>query len=124
MSLDEASQEVDAFIRDNVPPESTVNSPDVIARVTVFASRWADGPCSKIAVITSGGTIAPLERLHIRYITNLSTGQRGAASAEYFIQNGYKVVFLHKAGSLLPYVREYQSGMFALQEGVLQKHRP
>lgn len=116
-SLEDASRAVDKFISDNVPPESTVSSSSIVSRVTAFAQKWGGGdlPPSKIAVITSGGTVAPLERLHIRYITNLSTGQRGAASAEQFLAQGYQVIFLHKQGSLLPFTRYYQSGTFCLE---------
>eukprot|EP00759_Apiculatamorpha_spiralis_P042810 PhF_6_TR40632/c1_g1_i3/m.60982/K01922/PPCS, COAB; phosphopantothenate---cysteine ligase (ATP) len=114
-SLDEASDEVNQFIRDNVPPTSKVKSEDVIRRVTEFVQHHQTTTPPRIAVITSGGTIAPLEQQHIRYITNLSTGQRGAASAEQFLALGYRVVFLHKEGSLLPFVRKFQSGYFALE---------
>ncbi|CAL8098722.1 unnamed protein product [Calicophoron daubneyi] len=58
-----------------------------------------------IVMITSGGTMAPLESRTVRFIDNFSTGSRGAKSAEYFLRSGYAVVFLYRYGSLLPFVR-------------------
>ena len=48
-----------------------------------------------IVLVTLGGTTAPLERSAVRFIDNFSSGSRGAASAEYFLERGYAVVFLH-----------------------------
>jgi|TARA_B110000967_G_scaffold34613_1_gene33392 phosphopantothenate-cysteine ligase len=58
-----------------------------------------------VALVTSGGTTAPLERSAVRFIDNFSSGSRGAASAEYLIAQGYAVVFLHREGSLRPFER-------------------
>ena len=58
-----------------------------------------------IVLVTSGGTTAPLERSSVRFIDNFSSGSRGAASAEYFLERGYAVVFLHREGSLRPFER-------------------
>ena len=58
-----------------------------------------------IVLVTSGGTTAPLERSAVRFIDNFSSGSRGAASAEYFLERGYAVVFLHREGSLRPFER-------------------
>ncbi|KAG7879780.1 hypothetical protein KL905_001274 [Ogataea polymorpha] len=61
----------------------------------------------KIVLVTSGGTTVPLENNTVRFIDNFSAGTRGATSAEYFLENGYAVVFLHREFSLLPYSRHY-----------------
>ena len=61
----------------------------------------------RVALVTSGGTTVPLENQTVRFIDNFSAGTRGATSAEYFIQNGYAVIFLHRRFSLLPYSRHY-----------------
>ncbi|UJR14924.1 hypothetical protein I4U23_001906 [Adineta vaga] len=58
-----------------------------------------------IVLITSGGTTVPLEKNTVRFIDNFSTGQRGAASAEYFLERNYIVLFFHRASSTLPYQR-------------------
>lgn len=57
--------------------------------------------------MTSGGTTVPLENQTVRFIDNFSAGTRGATSAEYFLEAGYAVIFLHRQFSLLPYSRHY-----------------
>ena len=57
----------------------------------------------KVVLITSGGTSVKLEKNAVRYIENFSTGKRGALSAEYFLLNGYAVIFLHRNTSLKPF---------------------
>ena len=64
-------------------------------------------PDQRIALVTSGGTTVPLENQTVRFIDNFSAGTRGATSAEYFLQSGYAVIFLHRQFSLLPYSRHY-----------------
>lgn len=122
-ALREAEATVEAFIRENNHPGSVTQESVVRTSVLDFlqrnlpagASSFGDGdhcgsPC--IAVVTSGGSVAPLERAEIRHITNLSTGQRGSTSAEHFLRLGYLVIFLHKTGSLLPFARKFQDGSF------------
>ena len=58
-------------------------------------------------MVTSGGTTVPLENNTVRFIDNFSAGTRGATSAEYFLENGYAVIFLHREFSLLPYSIHY-----------------
>ncbi|PSS17047.1 hypothetical protein M430DRAFT_35612 [Amorphotheca resinae ATCC 22711] len=61
----------------------------------------------RVVLVTSGGTTVPLERQTVRFIDNFSAGTRGATSAEYFLEKGYAVIFLHRQFSLLPYSRHY-----------------
>ncbi|KAF2724696.1 DFP-domain-containing protein [Polychaeton citri CBS 116435] len=61
----------------------------------------------RVALVTSGGTTVPLENQTVRFVDNFSAGTRGATSAEYFISEGYAVIFLHRQFSLLPYSRHY-----------------
>ena len=61
----------------------------------------------RVVLVTSGGTTVPLENQTVRFIDNFSAGTRGATSAEYFLENDYAVVFLHRKFSLLPYSRHY-----------------
>jgi len=58
----------------------------------------------KVVILTSGGTAVPLEKNCVRYLSNFSTGLRGAKSAEAFLEAGYRVVFLHAKGSKRPYI--------------------
>ena len=66
-----------------------------------------NSPDRRIVLVTSGGTTVPLENQTVRFIDNFSAGTRGATSAEYFLQEGYAVIFLHRQFSLLPYSRHY-----------------
>ena len=61
----------------------------------------------RVVLVTSGGTTVPLENQTVRFIDNFSAGTRGATSAEYFLEAGYAVIFLHRRFSLLPYSRHY-----------------
>lgn len=49
----------------------------------------------------------PLEKNTVRFLDNFSQGTRGASSAEYFLQQGYAVIFLHRQSSLQPYSRHF-----------------
>lgn len=59
----------------------------------------------KIVFITSGGTSVPLETNTVRSIENFSSGLRGAASAEYFIKQGYVVIYYYRDKCLRPFTR-------------------
>ena len=73
-------------------------------------------------LITSGGTTAPLERNTVRFIDNFSKGTRGATSAEYFINEGYAVIFLNRAMSIQPFTRHLQPDLMldSLTDGNVQ----
>ncbi|XP_050739015.1 uncharacterized protein LOC127009714 [Eriocheir sinensis] len=72
-----------------------------------------------IALVTSGGTTVPLERNTVRFVDNFSAGTRGAASTEYFLAQGYAVIFIHRDKSVMPYLRHLNPRFLleALQEG-------
>ncbi|XP_048727504.1 phosphopantothenate--cysteine ligase-like isoform X2 [Ostrea edulis] len=59
----------------------------------------------KVVLVTSGGTTVPLESKTVRFIDNFSVGSRGASSTEYFLKEGYSVIFLHRNRSLKPFLR-------------------
>lgn len=61
----------------------------------------------RVVLITSGGTKVPLESRTVRFLDNFSSGRRGASSAEYFLESGYAVIFLHRHRSLYPFTRLY-----------------
>jgi phosphopantothenate-cysteine ligase len=60
-------------------------------------------------LVTSGGTTVPLEKNTVRFIDNFSTGQRGAASVEYFLEQNYLVIFFYRSSSTLPYQRHVKN---------------
>lgn len=55
----------------------------------------------------SGGTTVPLEHNTVRFVDNFSAGNRGAASTEYFLEQGYAVIFMHRQKSLEPFTRHF-----------------
>ncbi|KIJ24765.1 hypothetical protein M422DRAFT_237304 [Sphaerobolus stellatus SS14] len=61
----------------------------------------------RIVLVTSGGTTVPLELNVVRFLDNFSAGTRGATSAEYFLAQGYAVIFMHRQFSLQPFSRHY-----------------
>ncbi len=73
----------------------------------------------KIAFITSGGCNVRLEKNTVRKISNFSTGTRGSLSAEYFLKNGYSVIFLHHEESKLPFYHRLQFGKIFDKEYIL-----
>lgn len=99
------------------------NLPDCMRRLRNFVRKHGG---RKIVVVTSGGTTVPLERNTVRFVDNFSTGTRGALSVECvrtargcaagaamphdararreFLEAGYAVVFLHRAGSQQPFL--------------------
>jgi len=79
-----------------------------------------------IALVTSGGTTVPLELNTVRFVDNFSSGARGSASAEYFLKQGWAVVFLFRSGSLQPFARHLRSSslLSALQEQTTSSSSP
>ena len=94
--------EVDYF-NTNAPP-SDITKISELAKDFV-AKHLDEG--RRVVLVTSGGTTVPLENQTVRFIDNFSAGTRGATSAEYFLEHGYAVIFLHRRFSLLPYSRHY-----------------
>ncbi|KAI8626996.1 DFP-domain-containing protein [Xylariaceae sp. FL1651] len=92
-----------SYFGSNPPPKAL---PQHIAAAQEFISQHA-ATNRRVVLVTSGGTTVPLEKQTVRFIDNFSAGTRGATSAEYFLESGYAVIFLHRQFSLLPYSRHY-----------------
>lgn len=96
--------EIESFF-DSAPPLK--DGPDISRKVKEFIERTslsAGGKgASRVVCITSGGTTVPLEKRCVRYIDNFSSGHRGAASTEYFLEAGYFVIFLYRRGTCQPF---------------------
>lgn len=86
------------------PPPKALPKHEALARA--FIERHVEAN-RRVVLVTSGGTTVPLETQTVRFIDNFSAGTRGATSAEYFLEQGYAVIFLHRQYSLLPYSRHY-----------------
>ncbi|RWR88641.1 phosphopantothenate--cysteine ligase 2-like protein [Cinnamomum micranthum f. kanehirae] len=71
-----------------------------------------NGTPVRVVCVTSGGTTVPLEQRCVRYIDNFSSGNRGAASTEYFVKAGYAVIFIHRRGTCQPYCRSLPEDSF------------
>lgn len=93
----------DVYFQVNKAP---ANLPEFEAKLTAFV-EYHQKNNNKVVFITSGGTTVPLENQTVRFIDNFSNGTRGAVSAEYFLEAGYAVVFMHRQNSLQPYNRRY-----------------
>lgn len=65
----------------------------------------------------------PLEHNTVRFVDNFSAGTRGSASAEYFLEHGYAVIFMHRQKSLEPFTRHF-SGQKLLDMLDLQERGP
>ncbi|KAL4884776.1 DNA/pantothenate metabolism flavoprotein [Aspergillus karnatakaensis] len=88
----------------NYPPPKVLPKHESLARSFIDYHVESN---RRLVLVTSGGTTVPLENQTVRFIDNFSAGTRGATSAEYFLQAGYAVIFLHRQFSLLPYSRHY-----------------
>ena len=98
----EPADELRYFETHAAPPNLTGLSTEVQDFITFHHSKGR-----RVVLVSSGGTTVPLENQTVRFIDNFSAGTRGATSAEYFLEAGYAVVFLHRQFSLLPYSRHY-----------------
>ena len=89
--------------------ESLANNGGSSCKDTVI--RWLSSlsSSSKIVCVTSGGTAVPLEKNMVRSIENFSLGERGALSTEYFLRHGYKVLFVYREGSVMPFTRSIRT---------------
>ncbi|XP_017849452.1 phosphopantothenate--cysteine ligase [Drosophila busckii] len=67
---------------------------------------------NRIVLVTSGGTTVPLEHNTVRFVDNFSAGTRGSASAEYFLDHDYAVIFMHRHKSLEPFTRHFTGQQF------------
>ncbi|BDD63432.1 hypothetical protein MPDQ_005243 [Monascus purpureus] len=102
MAASDEDQE-SAYFNTNPPPKDLPRH-EALARAFINYHVEAN---RRLVLVTSGGTTVPLENQTVRFIDNFSAGTRGATSAEYFLQSGYAVIFLHRQFSLLPYSRHY-----------------
>lgn len=102
-STDTATSKETTYFEEN-PAPADLNSYIKLAK-TFVGDHSQSG--RSVVLVTSGGTTVPLENQTVRFIDNFSAGTRGATSAEYFLEAGYAVIFLHRQFSLLPYSRHY-----------------
>lgn len=87
------------------------NYDEDLRRVRNYLKDCHISSTSPVVLVTSGGTTVPLECNTVRFIDNFSTGKRGAASTEYFLQNNCHVIILHRSGSTRPFFRHFNADM-------------
>ncbi|KAG0304173.1 hypothetical protein BGZ98_005837 [Dissophora globulifera] len=93
----------EVYFASHVAPKSL---PESAERIRSFVDHHMHEG-RRVVLVTSGGTTVPLETQTVRFIDNFSAGTRGATSAEYFLEAGYAVIFMHRQFSLQPYSRHY-----------------
>ncbi|KAK5841912.1 phosphopantothenate--cysteine ligase 2 [Gossypium arboreum] len=98
-------EEIDSFFESAPPLKDSAKITDKLNQFIQFDSPSGEVKGRRVVCVTSGGTTVPLEQRCVRYIDNFSSGNRGAASTEYFIKAGYKVIFLYRRGTCQPYCR-------------------
>lgn len=101
--MSEEEEQIQQFFSELIRPQN-LNS--IRKEVSDFCDKnWN----KNIVLITSGGTTVPLEHNTVRFVDNFSAGTRGSASAEYFLESEYSVIFLHRIKSLEPFARHFNS---------------
>lgn len=95
--------EYDEWFQSNPPPDQWSAQ---VASAKAFVEQHHRAR-RQLVLVTSGGTTVPLEARTVRFLDNFSSGHRGAASAESFLDANYAVIFVHREHSLLPYSRHF-----------------
>ncbi|CAO1431012.1 unnamed protein product [Diamesa tonsa] len=97
------------FYANHLPPSDFEDNRQLLKN---FCETHRLDPNINIVLVTSGGTIAPLEHNTVRFVDNFSAGSRGSGSAEYFLEAGYAVIFMFRTKSLEPYTRHFSGQQF------------
>ncbi|CAH1176800.1 unnamed protein product [Phaedon cochleariae] len=96
------------FYATHLPPSDFEDNRTLLKE---FCKRHNKGN-TRIVLITSGGTTVPLEHNTVRFVDNFSGGTRGAASAEYFLEHNYAVIYMHRLKSMEPFTRHFSGQTF------------
>lgn len=99
--LTEVSMET--FFAAELSAETRAHMDAEAARVAQFLHHLPD--CPGVALVTSGGTTVPLEVKAVRFLTNFSSGGRGAGLAEELTHRGWACVLLHHHTAISPFRR-------------------
>ena len=89
-----------------------------LEKLSQTSKSLADVQNKHLVVISSGGTSVPLEKNTVRSVENMSTGARGARSAERFLKAGHPVIFFHRDTSLQPFSVEIQGEWTKMMESL------
>ena len=89
-----------------------------LEKLSQGSKSFSDVQNKHVVVISSGGTSVPLEKNTVRSVENMSTGARGARSAERFLKAGHPVIFFHRTESLQPFSVEIQGEWTKIMESL------
>lgn len=101
---DALEQELQDFLCDNMTPAMQAAADRQLGRLAPFLSSLPP-ECEGVAFITSGGTTVPLEVNAVRFLTNFSSGGRGAFFVESFSARRWACVLLHHKNAVIPFRR-------------------
>ncbi|KAK0164166.1 hypothetical protein PV328_002825 [Microctonus aethiopoides] len=96
------------FYANQPPPNDLDKSAELLKDFVEHQSENVKG----VVLVTSGGTTIPLELNTVRFVDNFSAGTRGSISAEYFLKNGYAVIFMYRVKSVQPFSRRFSNQNF------------
>ncbi|TYZ63713.1 hypothetical protein PybrP1_003682 [[Pythium] brassicae (nom. inval.)] len=107
--------DADAFVDDffaKTTPDPRWELERVEKRVGDFVRSQLDAGSRRrgIALVTAGATIVPLDAHNDKFVdlSAKAQEQQGPACAEYLLQLGYAVIFVHREGSMQPFTRHFQ----------------
>nr|AGU68222.1 phosphopantothenate---cysteine ligase [Strigomonas galati] len=117
-------EKINQFFEENLTVESRAALDASVAHVAASLPTIPAG-CPGIAFVTSGGTSVPLEVNAVRFITNFSSGGRGAYFVEGFVERGWYCVLLRHHSAVRPFRRALEGLSTAdLFAAVLQGQQP
>ncbi|KYR02950.1 phosphopantothenatecysteine ligase [Tieghemostelium lacteum] len=97
----ELIDQLKSFFDDVVLPKGYDKNIEKIREFAIAAKELKH----RVIFITSGGTIVPFEKNMVRFLDNFSGGGRGSSTAEYFLEQGYHVLFFSRKNSLQPFIK-------------------
>ncbi|KAL8435396.1 hypothetical protein ACSSS7_002528 [Eimeria intestinalis] len=99
------SSPYDSFFACEPPPPNVATAGLRVRQFVRPLQEAEDLMHARVAIVTAGGTDVPLEREPVRFITNVSAGNRGAGLCEQLLRLGYFVIFLTSVRAVKPFVR-------------------
>lgn len=99
------AENIDRFLCSNLSDTDLEKLNAKAVGTTMFLKKLFEKhpDCPGIAFVTSGGTTVPLEVHAVRFITNFSSGRRGAKLAECYLQEGWACILLRHHSAVQPF---------------------
>nr|CCC89682.1 conserved hypothetical protein [Trypanosoma congolense IL3000] len=99
------NDDLSRFFSENMAVDGELSFQQWEGKVLDFAQRVSRGNCKGLALVSSGGTSVPLEMNAVRFVTNFSTGSRGAGLVEDLVVREWACILLHSESAQLPFRR-------------------